>query len=92
MYLIVDGLIKPVTYVTYEGESMNDDKLHESQLFFEEDAAKFLGISQITMARIRKRGEVAFHRIGTRPRYRREDLEAYIESQRQPVVTARMAA
>ncbi|MEQ1938213.1 helix-turn-helix domain-containing protein [Mesorhizobium sp. CN5-321] len=46
----------------------------------EPEAADFLGISVVTLRRIRKRGEIGFMTVANRARYSSVDLHAYLES------------
>ncbi|MFB2550172.1 helix-turn-helix domain-containing protein [Ensifer soli] len=46
----------------------------------EKQAAAWLGVSKFTLARIRKRGEIGFYKIGGGYQYSIEQLEAYRES------------
>jgi excisionase family DNA binding protein len=46
----------------------------------EREAADFLGISVVTLQRVRKRGEIGFMMVGNRARYSSVDLHAYLES------------
>ena len=56
-------------------------------LLSEKDARAFLGdISRPTLTRIRQRREIAEVKIGRRVFFRLDDLEDYIERNREPVV------
>ena len=46
----------------------------------EKEAADYLGVSVFTLRRIRKRGGIAFHEIGSQFFYTIQQLEAYIAS------------
>ncbi|WP_140986813.1 helix-turn-helix domain-containing protein [Asticcacaulis tiandongensis] len=52
------------------------------KLMSEKEASEMLGISVDTIQRIRKRGEIAFRKIGGRYRYTISDLNEYAENQR----------
>ncbi|MCB1469510.1 MAG: helix-turn-helix domain-containing protein [Rhizobiaceae bacterium] len=68
----------------------------ESQLvkpLSEKDASILLGVSIDTIQRIRKRGEIAFRKIGGRIRYTQADLAEYLEASRvTPCVQSRPVA
>jgi excisionase family DNA binding protein len=52
------------------------------KLMTEKEAAAILGMSSDTIQRIRKRGEIAFRKIGGRFKYTMSDLAEYLENQR----------
>lgn len=52
------------------------------QLLTEKEAADSLGVSIDTIQRMRKRGDIAFRKIGGRFKYTAEDLREYIDNQR----------
>lgn len=55
----------------------------DANLLTESEVADFLGKSIITMARWRREGcGPAFVRVGRSPRYRREDLSAFMQANR----------
>lgn len=58
------------------------------QLLTLDEVQRLLRLSQQTVWRLMKRGELPVVRIGGRVLVRREDLERFIEERRQPVVTS----
>jgi excisionase family DNA binding protein len=46
------------------------------------EAAKFLSISPQTLTRLGDAGEIARYRIGNQWRYKRADMDAYLERQK----------
>lgn len=44
------------------------------------EAAKYLAISPRSLSELAKRGEITRRYIGNRPKYEREDLDAYIDT------------
>ena len=49
------------------------------------ETAKLLGVSRDFVYRLIGRGELPAHRVGERLRFRPEDLDAYLERNREPV-------
>ena len=47
-------------------------------------AAQFLGITKDSMYTLKRYRRVAYHKIGKKLRFRRSDLEAYLEQCRVP--------
>lgn len=52
----------------------------------ESRVARLLNVSRWTVMRLRKEGRLAYVMVGRTPKYREQDVLAYIESQREPVV------
>lgn len=50
----------------------------ENSLINEFEASKRLGVSRITMIRLRERGEIGYFRIGTRILYAPSHLETFL--------------
>lgn len=44
------------------------------------EAAEYLAVSPKTLTRLAARGEITRRYIGNRPKYEREDLDAYIDT------------
>ena len=59
---------------------MKDLSMDADRLLNLGEAAEFLGISPDSMYTLRRCRRVAFHRVGRKLRFRRSDLEAYLES------------
>jgi excisionase family DNA binding protein len=59
-----------------------------SGLMTERDAAKLLALCERTLYDARKRGDLAFIRIGRAIRYSPEDLKSWIDSQKSNGVLA----
>lgn len=53
-------------------------------LYSEAEAAEYLGVSEVTMARIRKRGDIGHTMIARRPKYTESHLLDYLEQQTCP--------
>lgn len=49
------------------------------ELFTDKEASEFLRISQVTLWRERKAGNISFRRLSSKIVYTREDLESYLE-------------
>ena len=65
------------------------DAIHQSrqdELMDLAEAATFLGISRDSMYTLKRFQRVAFHKVGRKLRFRRSDLEAYLERCRVPAV------
>jgi excisionase family DNA binding protein len=48
------------------------------------EVASLLGISRPSVYRLRGSGQLASYRVGERLRFRRADIEAYLERNREP--------
>lgn len=59
------------------------------QLMSEKEAAATLGLSRITLHRLRKEGRLAFHRIGARVMYAEAQLLAFLASTEQNTAAVR---
>lgn len=56
------------------------------EYFSEKEAAQRLGVARITLLRLRQRGVIGFHRIGTRVVYSAGQLREYLDSvERRPL-------
>ena len=62
------------------------------KLFTDEGVSDQLGISQMTLWRARRRGRLSYRRIGGRIYYTLQDIEEYLERQKQPAVDIAHAA
>ena len=60
----------------YEPHAPN---LDEIEVFTEDEAARILRISKVTLWRERKKGRINYRRSASRPVYLREDLENYLK-------------
>lgn len=54
------------------------------EVLTEKEASEFLHISRTTLWKLRDSGKLSFVRIGNKVRYRRRDLDEYLESQLRP--------
>jgi excisionase family DNA binding protein len=55
----------------------------QKQIYTDKEACEYLRVSQVTLWRERKKGKIAFRRVGTgKLIYTREDLQNYLESQK----------
>lgn len=52
----------------------------KSRLLSAAEAADYLAVSTKTLSRLAERGEITRRYIGNRPKYEREDLDAYIDT------------
>jgi excisionase family DNA binding protein len=60
---------------------MTNEKDYESGLLSEKEAAKWLGVSRITLLRARMAGKIGFYRIGARVLYSEENhLRPFLET------------
>lgn len=56
------------------------------EYFSEKEAAQRLGVARITLLRLRQRGAIGYHRIGTRVVYSAGQLREYLDSvERRPL-------
>jgi len=53
--------------------------MSEKQIFTDKEASKFLGISQVTLWRERKKGKITFRRIASKVFYLKQDIDEYLE-------------
>mgnify|MGYP002780663670 CR=1 FL=1 len=53
--------------------------MNEKQIFTNKEASSYLGISQVTLWRERKKGKIAFRRIASKIVYLKQDIEEYLE-------------
>ena len=53
--------------------------MNEKQIFTDKEASSYLGISQVTLWRERKKGKIAFRRIASKIVYLKQDIEEYLE-------------
>lgn len=53
--------------------------MNEKQIFTDKEASTYLGISQVTLWRERKKGKIAFRRIASKIVYLKQDIEEYLE-------------
>lgn len=53
--------------------------IEEKQIFTDKQASDYLGISQVTLWRERKKGKIAFRRIASKIVYLKQDIEEYLE-------------
>jgi predicted site-specific integrase-resolvase len=53
--------------------------MEEKKIYTDKEASKFLGISQVTLWRERKKGKIAFRRIASKIVYLKQDIEEYLE-------------
>lgn len=60
----------------------------EGGLFGERSAAEHLGVSYITLFRVRQAGEIPFYRVGSRVLYDQKCLEEYKQRIRRPASAA----
>lgn len=56
---------------------MIDLKTREEILFSEREAARLLGVSRITVLRMRQQGRIGFYRIGTRVLFDRNHIAEF---------------
>jgi len=49
------------------------------EILTDREASAFLRISQVTLWRERKKGNIVFRRVASKIVYRQEDLDAYLE-------------
>ena len=61
------------------------------ELLNKRDAAKTLGISPVTVDRLRKSGELPFRRIGSQIRFLPEDLDKFVRNSLVTKTPRRMA-
>jgi hypothetical protein len=64
----------------------------QQEVFTEKEAQEFLRMSEFTLYQLRKRQRIAFHRLDRKILYRRQDLENFLDSIRQPEVTDKQYA
>lgn len=69
-----------MTKLTFITKALAKRSKSTSIFLTEKEAAKWIGRSVFTLARMRKRGEIGFAKIGNSVRYTVEDLETYIQS------------
>lgn len=50
-------------------------------LYTEAEAAEYLGVSKMTLQRMRRRGDLKFIRVGGRAKYKQSNLLDFLESQ-----------
>ena len=62
---------------------MTDEEFYTST-----DLAKYLKITQRTVYRLMERGDLPYYEIGRAKRFRKSDVEAYLERQRRGGETA----
>ncbi len=53
--------------------------MSEKQIFTDKEASKFLGVSQVTLWRERKKGKITFRRIASKVFYLKQDIDDYLE-------------
>ena len=53
--------------------------MNEKNIYTDKEASEFLGISQVTLWRERKKGRIAFRRIASKIVYLKQDIEEYLE-------------
>jgi excisionase family DNA binding protein len=58
---------------------MSDNSSHKQGLLSEREAAARLGISRITLLRMRAANRISFFRIGTRVLFSEDHLRAFLE-------------
>ncbi len=56
-----------------------NQRIAEPEIYTDKEAAHFLRVSQVTMWRLRKKGEINFRRISSKIVYLREDIDAYLD-------------
>lgn len=54
--------------------------LNSTDLLTTEELAELLRVSELTIWRMRKRGEIPFNRVSGKIRFRRLDVERYLSS------------
>lgn len=54
------------------------------EVFTDKEASEFLHVSRSTLYNLREAGKLSFVRVGSTVRYRRRDLDEYLESQVRP--------
>ncbi len=60
-----------------------DSAIREQEILTNAEAARYLRCSPITLWRLRKNGKISFHRIAGKLVYTREDLENFLERNKQ---------
>lgn len=58
------------------------------EIFTDKEASELLRLSQVSLWRLRKAGKITFRRVSTKIVYLREDLEAFLESNKRGMVQA----
>lgn len=61
---------------------MGDDEQQAEQWLSANDAGKLLGVTGKTVIRMAEKGEITGYRIGIVWRFKRRDIEAYLEAHR----------
>jgi len=56
--------------------------MDEKQIYTTKEASDYLRISPVTLWRERKAGRISFHRVASKIIYTKEDLLAYLETNR----------
>ena len=51
----------------------------EKEFYSVKELAELLGVCEMTIYRMMKRGEIAYYSIGRAKRFRREDVEAFLK-------------
>jgi len=51
----------------------------DQNIFTDREASEFLRLSQVSLWRLRKAGDITFRRVASKIIYLREDLENYLE-------------
>ncbi len=64
------------------------EKQFQSELFTSREAARYLRISITTLWRERSKGNIAFRRASCKLLYSRDDLETYLERNKQEACAA----
>jgi len=54
----------------------------EKEFYDTRELADLLGVAVITVRRLVDRGDLPYYRVGRQKRFRREDVEAYLDSVR----------
>lgn len=53
--------------------------MSEKQIYTDKEASEFLGISQVTLWRERRKGKITFRRIASKIVYLKQDIDEYLE-------------
>lgn len=61
---------------------MADDRQQADEWLSANEAGKLIGVTGKTIIRMSERGEVTGYRVGSVWRFRRSDVEAYLEARR----------
>lgn len=59
---------------------MNTTQSPFVETFSEQNAAKVIGVSRLTLQRARRRGEISYYRVGTRVLYAAQHIADYLAS------------